>query len=103
MRDATVTANRIGSLADALANDAAALRAGALPVLDRASGALQELEQLMVAARSGKGTAGRLIQDPALYEGLADAAKRLDEALAKLNLLLDKIRAEGLGVELLAK
>lgn len=103
MRDATVTANRIGALADTLADDAAALRAGALPVLDRASGALQELEQLVIAARTGKGTAGRLIQDPALYEGLSDAAKRLDEALARLNLLLDKIRAEGLGVELLAK
>lgn len=100
MRDATLTANRIGALADSLASDAAALRAGAIPVLDRASGALQELEQLVTAARSGKGTVGRLVQDPALYEGLADAAKRLDEALAKINLLVDKIRAEGLGVQL---
>jgi hypothetical protein len=45
---------------------------------------------------------GRLMQDPALYEGLSDAAKRLDDALIKLNLLLDKIRAEGLGVEFLS-
>ena len=99
MRDATVMTNRIGALADSLQSDAAALRAGALPVLDRASAALQELEQLVVAARTGKGTLGRLVQDPQLYEGLSDAAKRLDEALGKLNLLLDKIRAEGLGVE----
>lgn len=99
MRDATVMTRRIGALADSLQADAATLRAGALPVLDRASVALQELEQLMVAARTGKGTLGRLMQDPQLYEGLSDAAKRLDEALGKLNLLLDKIRAEGLGVE----
>jgi hypothetical protein len=102
MRDATLSANRIGALADSLAADAASLRASALPVLDRASGTLQELEQVLIAARSGKGTMGRLMQDPALYEGLSDAAKRLDDALIKLNLLLDKIRAEGLGVEFLS-
>lgn len=103
MRDANVTANKIGTLADSLASDAASLRASALPVLDRASATLQELELTVAAARTGKGTVGRMMQDPALYEGLADSAKRLDEALAKLNLLLDKIRAEGLGVELFSK
>ena len=71
-------------------------------MLDRAGGTLQELEQVLIAVRSGKGTMGRLMQDPALYEGLSDAAKRLDDALIKLNLLLDKIRAEGLGVEFLS-
>ncbi|MEY2716247.1 MAG: hypothetical protein RIT24_2590, partial [Planctomycetota bacterium] len=54
---------------------------------------------LMVAARSGKGTVGRLMQDPQLYENLTDTARRAEEAVAKLNLLLDKIRAEGLGVQ----
>ena len=102
MRDATLSANRIGALADSLAADAASLRASALPVLDRAGGTLQELEQVLIAVRSGKGTMGRLMQDPALYEGLSDAAKRLDDALIKFNLLLDKIRAEGLGVEFLS-
>ncbi|MFM1804824.1 MAG: hypothetical protein RL136_1703 [Planctomycetota bacterium] len=103
MRDATVAASRIGSLADSLTADAAALRAGALPVLDRASASLQELERLMIAAREGNGTVGRLVRDPQLYEGLADAAKRLDESLAKLGLLLDKIRAEGLGVDFMSR
>ena len=58
---------------------------------------------MLVAARTGDGTVGRLMKDPALYEGLTDAAKRLDEALAKMNLLLDKIRAEGINVELFPK
>ena len=56
-----------------------------------------------MAARTGDGTVGKLMKDPQLYDGLADAAKRLDEALAKVNLLLDKIRAEGLNVELFPK
>jgi ribonucleotide reductase beta subunit family protein with ferritin-like domain len=54
----------------------------------------------MLAARTGKGTVGRLLQDPQLYENLTDTARRAEEAIAKLNLLLDKIRAEGLGVQL---
>lgn len=103
MRDATMTANRIGALADSLAADADELKAGALPVLSRAEAALDQLNQLLVASRTGDGTVGKLVKDPALYDGLADAAKRLDEALAKVNLLLDKIRAEGIDVELFPK
>jgi hypothetical protein len=40
------------------------------------------------------------MKDPSLYEGLTDAANRLNEALAKINLLVEKIRAEGVDVEL---
>jgi phospholipid/cholesterol/gamma-HCH transport system substrate-binding protein len=101
MRDATVAANRIGAAADSITADARALRESALPVLDRASVALEDLDRLLVAARTGDGTVGRLVKDPALYEGLADAARRLDDALVKVNLLLDKIREEGIDVELL--
>jgi hypothetical protein len=103
MRDASITANRITALADSIAADASELKANALPVLARAESALDQLNQVLVTARSGDGTVGKLMKDPALYDGLADAAKRLDEALAKVNLLLDKIRAEGLNVELFPK
>lgn len=103
MRDAAVTANRITALAESLEADATELKASALPVLARAEAALDQLNQVLVAARTGDGTVGKLMKDPALYEGLTDAAKRLDDALAKVNLLLDKIRAEGIGVELFPK
>ena len=103
MRDATITANRISALADSLAADASELKANAMPVLLRAESALDELNQLLAAARSGDGTVGKLVKDPALYDGLADAARRLDEALAKVNLLLDKIRTEGIDVDLFSK
>jgi phospholipid/cholesterol/gamma-HCH transport system substrate-binding protein len=103
MRDATITANRIGTLADSLATDARELRANAIPVLARAEASLEEFNRLLLAVRTGDGTTGRLINDPALYDGLADSARRLDEALAKLNLLIDKIRAEGIDVELFPK
>jgi hypothetical protein len=69
-------------------------------MLDRASVALEELNRVLVAARTGDGTIGRLMKDPSLSEGLTDAANRLNEALAKINLLVEKIRAEGVDVEL---
>ncbi len=100
MRDGAIMTQRITVLADSLAADAAALRAGALPVFDRTSAALQELERLLTSARTGDGTIGRLMKDPALYEDFSDAAKRLEDALAKLSLLLEKIRGEGLNFEL---
>ena len=70
MRDASIAANRIGALADSLAADAASLREGALPVLDRAGKALEELDRLLLAARTGDGTVGRLLKDPALFLSL---------------------------------
>lgn len=99
MGNANRAASGIADLASSLKQDAAAMRASAIPVLDQASAALQELQLSLATARAGKGTLGRLMQDPQLYEGLADAVKRADEAMAKLNLLIDKIRAEGLPIE----
>lgn len=103
MANASRMAQRIEALAESLAKDAGTLRDGALPMLDRASVALDELRALLVTARTGDGTIGRLMKDPTLYEGLADAAQRLDDALAKINLLIEKIRAEGIDVDLFPK
>jgi hypothetical protein len=100
LRDASLAANRIETLAASVEADAAVLRDGALPVLDRAGASLAELERLLATARAGDGTVGRLLRDPALYENLADASKRLDDALVKVNLLLDRIREEGIAVDL---
>lgn len=107
MRDAAVAANRIGeaagSLGDAataLKSDAAALRAEALPALDSVAQAFEEMNRLLATARTGDGTVGRLMKDPALYESLTDSARRLEALLERAELLLEKIRAEGLDVEL---
>ena len=100
LRDASLAANRIETLAASVEADAAVLRDGALPVLERAGASLAELERLLAAALTGDGTVARLLRDPALFENLADASKRLDDALLKVNLLLDRIREEGIAVDL---
>jgi phospholipid/cholesterol/gamma-HCH transport system substrate-binding protein len=54
--------------------------------------------QLMEDGRNGKGTLGKLVQDPALYNNIEDAAARLSEALKEMKLLMEKWKAEGLPV-----
>jgi phospholipid/cholesterol/gamma-HCH transport system substrate-binding protein len=107
MRDAAIAANRVGNAAESIGNaatalqaDAAALRAEAVPALDSLGAAFEELNRLLAAARAGDGTVGRLMKDPALYESLTDSARRLESLLERAELLLEKIRAEGLDVEL---
>ena len=46
-----------------------------------------------------KAPLGRLLNDPALYEDLDDAARRLDATLATLATLIEAIKAEGVKVE----
>lgn len=110
MRDAAIAANRIATAADALGNaaesvkgEAASVRNQLVPVLDSLGASFDEVNRLLVAARTGEGTVGRLMKDPALYQSLSDAAQRLEGVLAKMELLLDKVRAEGLNVDLLGK
>ena len=47
----------------------------------------------------GEGTVGRFLKDPALYEDLDEAARRLADTLATLRVLIDAVKAEGVGVE----
>ena len=110
MRDAAIAANRIATAADALGNaaesvksEAASVRNQLVPVLDSLGASFDEVNRLLGAARTGEGTVGRLMKDPALYQSLSDAAQRLEGVLAKMELLLDKVRAEGLNVDLLGK
>lgn len=66
---------------------------------DDMSHSLNELNGLLADARNGKGTMGKLIQDPALYNNLTDAAARLTEAIKSAQLLLEKWKAEGLPIQ----
>ena len=92
--------HRVAELADGVRDDTQAIRSSLVSTLDRASQTLDEVRRITRLAADGKGTIGKLLNDAQLYDGLADSAARLSDALAKLNLLLEKIKAEGLGVDL---
>ncbi|MCA9286268.1 MAG: MCE family protein [Phycisphaerales bacterium] len=97
--NATETMNRYTALADSLDVDAKALVDRVTPVADEMAQTLQEVRRVATMATSGKGTVTRLLQNPDLYDALTDAARRLDEAIKQVNLLLEKIKQEGLKVE----
>lgn len=55
---------------------------------------------LVEGINAGKGTAGQLATNPDLYNGLRDAATRLDRALADFQDLIEKLKKEGIRVGL---
>lgn len=68
-------------------------------VADDLAATLQTLNTTLTDVRTGKGTAGKLIQDPALYNSLTDAAQRLSAAIKQATLLLEKWKAEGVPIQ----
>jgi len=55
-----------------------------------------ELRQILAKVNSGQGTAGKVVSDPRLYEGLVESTEQLQMLLQELRLLVDKIRERGL-------
>ena len=85
--------------ANSLQGNASAFLAGVQPVFDQLSKTLAQIELLTKQAQDGKGTVGQLMSNPDLYNSLNDSAQRLKSALGEVELLMQKIRAEGLGVK----
>ncbi|MSR43806.1 MAG: hypothetical protein EXS15_00390 [Phycisphaerales bacterium] len=69
------------------------------PALDQLSKTLAQIESLSKQASEGTGTVGQLMSNPDLYNALNDSAQRLKSTLGEVDLLLQKVRAEGLGVK----
>jgi phospholipid/cholesterol/gamma-HCH transport system substrate-binding protein len=63
-------------------------------------GVAEQFAIMLESVNSGKGTLGQLTNNPDLYNSLNDAAKRLEKALSEVELLAQKIRAEGIKVGL---
>ena len=63
-------------------------------------GAAEGFAVTLESVNSGKGTLGQLVNNPDLYHSLNDAAKRLEKALGEVELLAQKIKAEGVKVGL---
>jgi phospholipid/cholesterol/gamma-HCH transport system substrate-binding protein len=94
--DAAVAA---GELATELGEEAPAFMARLSSTADAVDATLADVRGLLGKAGNGEGTVGRLLNDPALYDDLDDAARRLDATLATLGTLIDAIKAEGVKVE----
>ena len=70
-----------------------------IAVADDLAGVLGSVHAMINTAASTKGTVGKLISDPALYNNLNDTVQRLEVALDEFRLLIQKWKAEGLPVQ----
>lgn len=68
--------------------------------MEQAAKLLAEVQSITSKVDGGKGTAGMLVNDPKLYEGLVDASKELSGVLRDLKLLVEQIREEGFPLRL---
>ena len=67
---------------------------------DDMSAAIQSSKQLIDKAATGEGTVGKLLNDPKLYTNLNEAVLRLNSALDEIKLMIQKIKAEGVNINL---
>jgi len=95
-RQATAAISRV---VEGVEQDAPKLMASLTRASDQVSKSLAEIDALLRQARDGPGTVGRLMSNPDLYNSLDDAARRLSGVLRQAQLLLEKIKQEGLDVK----
>ena len=96
---ATTAALAAGRLASTLEAETPTLIASLSTTAAAVDDTLAEIRGLVGRASEGEGTLGRFINDPALYEDLDDAAKRLADTLAAIEALVEAIKAEGIDVD----
>ncbi len=97
---ATTTVERYSKLADTIETDADQLLQHLLPVADEFAVVLEDIHQLSQKAKEGEGTVAQMLNNPDLYNSLEDAAQRLEQTLREIQLLVEKIKAEGVTVDL---
>lgn len=98
MADVRALASNTAQLTGKLNEGADRLLERYVHIADELAEAAGAATQLIEQARAGDGTVGRLMSDPALYNNLNDAAQRLGTAMREVNVLLEKLRNEGLPV-----
>ena len=96
---ATEAALAASRLATTLETESPALIARLSSTATAVDDTLSEIQGLVLRAAEGEGTLGRVINDPALYEDLDDAAKRLADTLEAIRVLVEAIKAEGVNVD----
>lgn len=67
---------------------------------DRMGKLISELNRIAIKMEQGEGTAAKLLNDPALYTHMVDAASQLKNTLTQLQVLLEQWKKQGLGIKL---
>jgi phospholipid/cholesterol/gamma-HCH transport system substrate-binding protein len=68
-------------------------------VADDLSEAINTIDMFAKKAQSGKGTLGKLLTDPALYDDLDDSVQRIGKLVTELKVMVQKWQTEGLPIK----
>lgn len=71
--------------------------------LEQSAKVLDNVEKITAKIEKGNGTAGKLVNDPALYETLVDIAKELKTTTSDINRLIEQWEQEGMSLKLKGK
>ena len=66
---------------------------------DELAGTLQRFNVLLERVTDGSGTAGRIVNDPRMYESITDAGAKLSLALDEFRELLAQWKADGVKMK----
>lgn len=98
--DVTTTASNARQASESLASTMGNLEKRYVALADDVSGMVEQMSALLETANQPEGSLGKVLQDPALYNSLEDAAKRIGTAADELKLLIEKWKAEGVPLKL---
>ena len=96
IEQATDTMEQFAKLAGRIEADSESVSKHLAPVLDELASTLEEVHGLVARATEGEGTIAQLLNNPDLYNSLDDAAIRLERTLREVQLLVEKVKADGL-------
>lgn len=95
LQSLTMTLNGFPGLVE---GESAKWREGFMPTLASVNSASAEFERLAADLRAGKGTVGRLIQDPVMHESLVELIRNFDETVRELRAMIETLRSEGVSI-----
>ncbi len=99
IEQASAAMEAVADAAKGIEGQATTLAGDLRPVIERMRQTLEHVQSISEKVDAGDGTVGQLVNNPDLYRSLEDAGKRLASTLAELELLVQKVRDEGLRLE----
>ena len=91
---------KLKTLTDSLQKNSDSLNKQLGDRLTQIAGVLNNVQDITGKVDQGKGTAGMLVNDPRLYESLADSIKQLDATTTDLHRLVEQWEQEGVSLKL---
>ena len=107
VRTATESADRVGANLEKftgnlnkVGDQASAAMSDVRVAVARLGATLDQFQSVVQKVNEGKGTAGMLVNDPKLYQGLVDTTSQLNSTIADLRRLIEQWEQEGATIRL---